>query len=59
MSVYSKAKAFIKTATDSTTLYDKIREILRTADEWHYPEDWQIKELQRLADAKFAELGGN
>lgn len=59
MSVYSKAKGFIKNATESNTLYEKVREILSAADEWHYPEDWQIKELQRMADAKYIELGGN
>lgn len=55
MSAYSKAKQFIRNATDSKTLYEKIREILM-ADERDYPEDWEIKELQRMADAKYIEL---
>ncbi len=57
MSAYAKAKQFIRNATDHKTLYEKIREILNV-DEWHYPEDWEIKELQRMADTKYIELGG-
>ena len=57
MSAYSKAKEFIRNATDSKTLYEKIREILNV-DERHYPEDWEIKDLQRIADAKYIELSG-
>jgi len=49
-----KAKEFIKNATTRAGFYDKIRDILKDA----FIEDWDIKQLQRLADAKYAELGG-
>lgn len=55
MSSYSKAKEFIENATDRSTFYDGIRAVLKE-DMAHYPEDWQIKDLQRLADAKYEEL---
>ena len=55
MSTYTEAKEFIKNATDKATLYSGVREIL-SADMVHYPEDWEIKTLQRLADAKYQEL---
>lgn len=55
MTTYAKAKEYIKTATERSTFYDGIRAILKE-DMAHYPEDWQVKELQRLADAKYEEL---
>ena len=55
MSAFSKAKQFIRNATDSNAIYEKSREILM-ADERDYPEDWEIKELQRMADAKYVQL---
>jgi len=58
MSTYAKAKEFIKTATERSTFYDGIRAILKE-DMAHYPEDWQVKELQRLADAKYEELSAD
>lgn len=58
MSTYTKAKEFIEDATDRSTLYDGIRAILKE-DMAHYPEDWQIKRLQQLADAKYEEIGNN
>lgn len=58
MSTYTKAKEFIEDATDRSTLYDGIRAILKE-DIVHYPEDWQIKRLQQLADAKYEEIGKN
>ena len=57
MNTYAKAMKFIKDATyeDKDILYDGIRDILKE-DELNYPEDWQIKKLQRLADAKYQEF---
>lgn len=53
MTVYQ----YIKTETDSTKLYDGIRAILREMDKrGRYPEDWEIKTIQRLADARAEEL---
>lgn len=64
MSYYSKAVKFIKNATSTEGFYDGIRDILKEAMEKEtplhstYPEDWQIDRLQRMADAKYTELGG-
>lgn len=55
MSLYIKAKRYIESATNADSLYDDIRKILSQDDE-RYPEDWEIKRLQRLADAKYSEL---
>lgn len=53
MTVYQ----YIKIETDSTKLYDGIRAILREMDRrGRYPEDWEIKKIQRLADARAEEL---
>lgn len=53
MAVYQ----YIKTETDSTKLYDGIRAILREMDKrGRYPEDWEIKTIQRIADARAEEL---
>lgn len=53
MTVYQ----YIKTETDIKKLYDGIRAILREMDKrGRYPEDWEIKKIQRLADARAEEL---
>lgn len=53
MTVYK----YIETETDSAKLYDGIRAILREMDKrGRYPEDWEIKKIQRLADARAEEL---
>jgi hypothetical protein len=53
MSVYE----YIKTETDPTKLYDGIRAILTKMDaRGRYPEDWEIKRMQRAADARYTEL---
>ena len=54
MSALSRAKEFIRTATTKENFYQNIRDILKDA----FIEDWDIKNLQRLADAKYIELGG-
>ena len=59
---YLKALKFINNATSTEGFYESIRAILKEAMEAEtplkntYPEDWQIKKLQRAADAKFEEL---
>ena len=45
----------IRTATNVKTLYGGIRQILR-ANLPHYPEDYEIKHIQRLADRKAEQL---
>lgn len=45
----------IRTATNVKALYDGIRQILR-ANLPHYPEDYEIKRIQRLADRKAEQL---
>lgn len=53
MTVYQ----YIRTENNPYHLYEGIREILRRMDErGAYPEDWTIKRIQRLADARYAEL---
>lgn len=55
MSVYE----YIRNETDPGKLYDGIREILQKMDaRGRYPEDWEIKRMQRAADARYIELGG-
>lgn len=53
MNVYE----YIKKETDPLKLYPGIREIL--AHKRTYPEDWEIKHIQRLADARYSELTKN
>jgi hypothetical protein len=55
MSTYTKALNFIRNATNAETIYEGVRNILRN-DLRNYPEDWQIKNLQREADSKYEEL---
>jgi len=56
VTVYS----YIKKETDPAKLYDGIRSILADMDRrGKYPEDWEIKKMQRLADARYKELKGD
>lgn len=57
MTTFTQALNFIRNATNPNTLYDDIRAILRK-DLRNYPEDYQIKRLQREADNKYDELLG-
>lgn len=57
MKTYTEALNYIRTATNPNTLYDDIRAILRK-DLRNYPEDYQIKRLQREADNKYNEILG-
>lgn len=54
--IYTKVLNFIKNATNKKTFYNDIRSILWDCPDWQYPEDWQIKDLQRKADAKYQTL---
>jgi hypothetical protein len=59
---YNKCLEYIKNAKDANSLYNDIRAILKEADEKstiskdYYPSDYQIKAIQRAADAKYIEL---
>ena len=53
MSVQS-IERYIANETDPRRLYDGVRE--RLARRMNYPEDWEIKRLQRLADARYSVL---
>ena len=56
MSVYSECLIYIANASDPGTLYGDVRGLLSKASDRDYPEDHQIKHLQRLADAKYEQL---
>ena len=59
---YAKAIKYIDNATDSAGLYEGVRKIMTEAMEAEtplkdtYPEDWQVKRIQRHADAKYTQL---
>lgn len=59
---YSKVVKFINNATSVEGFWEGIKAILKQAMDAEtplkntYPEDWQIKKLQRTADAKYLEL---
>lgn len=48
----------IKELTNKETFYDDVREIIGYNDPKVFIEDWDIKRLQRVADARYAEIGG-
>ena len=48
----------IKKLTNKETFYDDVREIVGYNDPKVFIEDWDIKRLQRVADARYAEIGG-
>lgn len=53
MNVYQ----YIEKETDAARLYGGIRAILSEMDSrGRYPEDWEIKRIQRLADNKYNTL---
>lgn len=56
MTVYS----YIENETDPSKLYEGIRSILGEMDRrGKYPEDWEVKKIQRLADARYEKLKGS
>lgn len=53
----SQMEREIKELTNVETFYDDVREIIG----YHkgvFIEDWNIKRLQRVADARYTEIGG-
>ena len=59
---YNKCMNYIKNAKNADTLYSDIKTILKEAIDKttilkdFYPSDYQIKTIQRAADAKYIEL---
>ena len=56
MSVYTAEKK-INELTEVEGFYDRVREIVGYYDGVFW-EDWDIKHLQRVADARYHEIGG-
>ena len=46
----------IKELTNKKTFWDDVREIVGFYDDTVFIEDWDIKRLQRVADARYEEL---
>ena len=55
MGNYYTAKAEIKKINKQGGFYDKVRDIVGFSDGVFW-EDWEIKSLQRIADARYIEL---
>lgn len=59
---YNKCLEYIKNAKNANALYNDIRALLKEAAakstilKDFYPSDYQIKTIQRAADAKYMEL---
>lgn len=56
-SVYTMEKQ-IKELTNVSTFYEDVRQIVGYYNPKVFIEDWDIKHLQRVADARYAEIGG-
>lgn len=56
MSVYTAEKK-INELTEVEGFYDRVRDIVGYYDGVFW-EDWDIKHLQRVADARYHEIGG-
>ena len=52
------AEMKIKKLTNISSFYDDVREIVGFYDDKIWWEDWDIKHLQRVADARYHEIGG-
>ena len=48
----------IKELDSLDNFYENVRKIVGYYDDNVFIEDWDIKELQRIADARYEELGG-
>ena len=48
----------IKELTNVATFYEDVRQIVGYYNPNVFIEDWDIKHLQRVADARYAEIGG-
>jgi hypothetical protein len=46
----------IKKLTNKKTFWDDVREIVGFYDDTVFIEDWDIKRLQRVGDARYEEL---
>ena len=49
----------INELTNVETFYEDVRQIVGYYNPSVFIEDWDIKRLQRVADARYAEIGGN
>lgn len=58
MANVAKMERQIKELTNVETFYDDVREIVGYYNPNVFIEDWDIKRLQRVADARYAEIGG-
>lgn len=58
MANVTKMERQIKELTNVETFYDDVREIVGYYNPKVFIEDWDIKRLQRVADARYAEIGG-
>ena len=56
-SVYTMEKQ-IKELMNASTFYENVRQIVGYYNPKVFIEDWDIKHLQRVADARYAEIGG-
>ena len=52
---YYKAKKAIQNITKQGGFYDAVRDIVGFSDGVFW-EDWEIKSLQRIADARYIEI---
>lgn len=52
----SEMERKIKALTNKETFYEDVRQIVGYYDETVFIEDWDIKRLQRVADARYEEL---
>lgn len=48
----------IKELTNVDSFYEDVRQIVGYYNPNVFIEDWDIKHLQRVADARYAEIGG-
>ena len=58
MANVTKMERQIKELTNVETFYEDVREIIGYYNPKVFIEDWDIKRLQRVADARYAEIGG-
>ena len=58
MANITKMERQIKELTNVETFYDDVREIVGYYNPKVFIEDWDIKRLQRVADARYVEIGG-
>lgn len=54
----SRMEKEINTLTNVSSFYDDVRRIVGYHDDNIFIEDWDIKHLQRVADARYEKIGG-